>query len=482
MKQNSPLARAEIRRSKPRSLTLFKSANCLPALITSLLLALGLCCQAQSWQTVDDFQLDPNYANRGGAITVDGSDTVFAVGVSKDESSGIPSYAVVRRIQDHGVTWETVDTSSEWHTVKAVAVSTNGAVAFVGSARDSLNSYWWRVRVSPDGGVNWFTVYDPRESADYDYGEAVSASFGPDGALYVAGWDFQNWIVRRSSDLGATWSAVAKIPRSDRLAAMRFTPSGIVLSSGEPTGGSWQVLRSTNQFASWTLLDDWVTEFGDTTRGMTEDKLGNLVVVGGVMAGDPRPFNWVVRRSTNDGATWTTTDQLRFPLINGIQYGEGAMGVVTDSAGRIWVAGSDQAGIRTRVSYDDGLTWTNSDSFRYDGLPTLSARSQDITSDSLGNVFVIGWVNPWLPEHPRWIVRRLQAGLPPPSVSTSLSGNALSLTWPVYPTGFVLQSATTLANGGDWQDTNLTPTESNGQKVATVTPTGPRGFFRLRGP
>ena len=47
---------------------------------------------------------------------------------------------------------------------------------------------------------------------------------------------------------------------------------------------------------------------------------------------------------------------------------------------------------------------------------------------------------------------------------------------------FVLQSATTLANGGDWQDSNLTPTEINGQKVVSVTPTGPRAFFRLRGP
>ncbi len=45
-----------------------------------------------------------------------------------------------------------------------------------------------------------------------------------------------------------------------------------------------------------------------------------------------------------------------------------------------------------------------------------------------------------------------------------------------------LQSATTLANGGDWQDSLLSATDTNGQKVVPLTPTGARGFFRLRGP
>jgi len=44
------------------------------------------------------------------------------------------------------------------------------------------------------------------------------------------------------------------------------------------------------------------------------------------------------------------------------------------------------------------------------------------------------------------------------------------------------EPATTLANGGDWQDSLLSATETNGQKVVTITPTGARGFFRLRGP
>lgn len=47
--------------------------------------------------------------------------------------------------------------------------------------------------------------------------------------------------------------------------------------------------------------------------------------------------------------------------------------------------------------------------------------------------------------------------------------------------GLVLQSATTLTNGGDWHDLPPPPTEINGQKVMNVSPTGPGAFFRLRG-
>jgi hypothetical protein len=41
---------------------------------------------------------------------------------------------------------------------------------------------------------------------------------------------------------------------------------------------------------------------------------------------------------------------------------------------------------------------------------------------------------------------------------------------------------TTLAHGGAWQDALLSATETNGQKVVPLSPTGARGFFRLHQP
>ena len=44
------------------------------------------------------------------------------------------------------------------------------------------------------------------------------------------------------------------------------------------------------------------------------------------------------------------------------------------------------------------------------------------------------------------------------------------------------QPVTTLASGGDWQDSSLTPTVTGGQKVITTETTNITGFFRLHAP
>ncbi len=69
-----------------------------------------------------------------------------------------------------------------------------------------------------------------------------------------------------------------------------------------------------------------------------------------------------------------------------------------------------------------------------------------------------------------------------PQLTIVLSAPNVILSWPTNATGFVLQSATTLANGGDWQDSLLSATETNGQQVVPLTLTGARGFFRLHQP
>jgi len=39
-----------------------------------------------------------------------------------------------------------------------------------------------------------------------------------------------------------------------------------------------------------------------------------------------------------------------------------------------------------------------------------------------------------------------------------------------------------MTNDGGWQESSLTPTITNGQKVETITSAGSNGCFRLRGP
>lgn len=465
--------------SKQRFIAVWLAVLCLKGLTMHI--------HGQTWETVDDYQLSASYSHRGSAITVDASGTVFAVGNSFNPLSGVPNYGVVRRSQDQGVTWQTVDQSAGWDAVTTVAASPAGVVVVAGSAAGTAQDpyfYTWRVRLSPDRGVHWSTVGELAA----EYGKAAAACFDSNGAIYVAGLGDSRTLVRRSTDLGVTWSNVVDIAINfENLYAMKLTPQGMVLAG--QYGSYWRVIQSTNQLASWSLQDDWIPPGADITsaRGIAQDQFGNLIIVGGTRYYQPQaqPPDWVVRRSTDGGVTWTIADQLQFPLgWNGIQYAKGPLAVVTDVAGRIWATGSDDVAMLTRMSSDGGVTWSDSDSFTYDSsLANISAIGYGIAADSAGNVYAIGMGNMALPAHPHWIVRKLAAGLPPPppSLSAALSGDEFSLSWPASFTGFILQSATTLTNGGDWQDHLAPPTEINGQQVVTITPTGSRGFFRLRG-
>ena len=68
-----------------------------------------------------------------------------------------------------------------------------------------------------------------------------------------------------------------------------------------------------------------------------------------------------------------------------------------------------------------------------------------------------------------------------PTVALVPSSAGLSLQWPTNATNFVLQSATTLANGGDWLDATLKTTVVGDQNAVTVDMTNLAGFYRLRG-
>jgi hypothetical protein len=67
-------------------------------------------------------------------------------------------------------------------------------------------------------------------------------------------------------------------------------------------------------------------------------------------------------------------------------------------------------------------------------------------------------------------------------LSAIQNGSALSFAWSTNLTGSILQSATTLTNGGDWQDSSLIPIVTNGQNTVTMNPTSPAAFFRLHQP
>jgi hypothetical protein len=66
-------------------------------------------------------------------------------------------------------------------------------------------------------------------------------------------------------------------------------------------------------------------------------------------------------------------------------------------------------------------------------------------------------------------------------LSINVSSNATSLTWPIYPAGFVLESTPSLASPVSWSAVNVMPVVTNGQNGVTLSPSNSQ-FFRLRRP
>jgi len=65
------------------------------------------------------------------------------------------------------------------------------------------------------------------------------------------------------------------------------------------------------------------------------------------------------------------------------------------------------------------------------------------------------------------------------SLNGAKSGTDMMISWPVYPDGFVLQTATNLVPPVAWDTNNPAPTVTNNQNVIRLTATNANQFFRL---
>lgn len=173
----------------------------------------------------------------------------------------------------------------------------------------------------------------------------------------------------------------------------------------------WSVRRSVKAGATWTTVDS----FQDANRtysaadGIAVDQASGAVYVSGWAQRYVKGLsviNWVVRRSLNGGATWTTMDK----------YGSSptalsATGITVDPSGKVFVTGYSPEPTRYLVrkgtpGANGAISWVTSDDFQL--APGQAARGNGITSDLFGNIFATGRAaDASGTDH--WLTRRLVA-------------------------------------------------------------------------
>lgn len=431
------------------------------------------------WSTVDDYQLVAGKSAAPGAVVADTAGNVYAVGAATN-SAGI-NLGIVREKPAGSNAWTTVATynysDGKGAHFSSAALDAAGDL-FVGGYSFSGGASHWLVLEMPAGQQALSVIDDVAPvglSTQYATslvtckGVAVDAAgdvFAVGGNQTVtnrSGSSQQSWMVRERVAGQTAFSTVDKltvsgsIDSAQSVAVINSGPNAGVYVAGQTSSRYWVVRKSSNGTA-WSTADLFQYHPNSTDPSnafaIAADATGNLYVTGygnkSVTVGTTTATvtHWIVRQSTNAGATWTTSDD----FVSGSQ-AEG-WGAGTDAFGNVYVTGRDNGGGTTDsvVRTNAGGTWHTIDDFS-DGTASTAF---GIAADTQGNLYTIsnavisgGGIH--------WITREL------PALSATLATPTLGSTGTYLTTisfnraisGFDLSDLTLTTAGGAFGGSDL---------------------------
>lgn len=133
----------------------------------------------------------------------------------------------------------------------------------------------------------------------------------------------------------------------------------------------WGVYKSTDNGVNWTMVDRYLMYLAGESHPMQIATYGNDVYVCGYVwgyGGTPglADSEWLVRKSSNGGTSWTNVDHFYPALGNNVCYT-----MAISASGEIFTAGyAESTDGYVRMSSDDGATWQTIGYFPGAGVPT----------------------------------------------------------------------------------------------------------------
>jgi len=210
-----------------------------------------------------------------------------------------------------------------------------------------------RWMVTLDGGLSWtHGIIDELDTVDFRDIEAINA------ATAIAISSGQPAVIYKTTDAGTTWQKVYEGRQEDFFNGMVFVDERLGFAYGDPVGGSWVLLRTSDGGDTWEQLPNTPSaaegEAGFAASGsamvMEEDEL--WLASGGSQS--------KIYYSPNRGGRW---EEVNAP----IQQGRSSQGIfalcIIDNRNLIAVGGDYEAPDDTSnnviLSHDDGMTWVH---------------------------------------------------------------------------------------------------------------------------
>lgn len=307
--------------------------------------------------------------NSVSSIAVDDSGIIYAVGYGflDNAFSGSTRHWIVKKSTDGGDSWTTVDDYQYYAggdaAARKVTVDSWGNVTVIGWANNNDGGHWVRLlitRTSNDGGSSWTTSLSgsDNDTVTDESGNIYSITPGSvdpwNSSYYANNPGTGEWVVQKSIDGGINWTTVDYVspePGGSQANAIKIDPFGNIYVAGYKTVLSnnsskikvWLVRKSIDDGATWTTVDSggesWpggivTNAWHSVIHDMAIDSSGIVYVAANGCSGQC----WLVRQSKNEGATWTTIDKVG-PLDNSPSGNLNAYAVAVDSDDRPYVGG-----------------------------------------------------------------------------------------------------------------------------------------------
>ena len=378
------------------------------------------CSLASTWTVADEFRYDRDTEATG--IAIDGRGTIYVAGAATTANR---SSWLVRASGDQGAKWVYSDVSNATiaDARPRAILSTSIGVLVSGEMGIAGAGGWLTRRIGTEGWVN-------EDVANMIAGTSgiTGLAQADDGTILASGFGGGNgarWIVRVRDGVNGGWTGygvdtvdAGTIVDAGRAAGVAAGSGAWIVVGGDRIRttaglqGRWVVRRSADRGASWTSTDLGTGGLRTQARAAAMGRDGIFYVAGTVEDATGRA-HWTVRRSTNYGYTWETTDDY-LPEVGLAQPNTIAVG----GDGTVWVGGTVGSlnGDRWIVRRGGGklTSWTTAEEFLATGHSSAAVNGIAFGNDgavyAAGRSSVIG-------QGVRWIVRKL------PCLAAATSGS-----------------------------------------------------------